>query len=181
MSEYGRMPTYRQILSENLGYSSMTTVTADIRRLKEAGFLTEDAAGRTILVFTEEVRKQLPCLVGAVHCGTPTEAVEEIGEDIMSLLFDGKPERYTIITADGNSMTGKGIYDRDKLIVRKQPCAEPGEVVIAMIYGETTCKTLAKDEEGDYYLKAENPTFPDIHPDSDWSIIGVVKHVVHSM
>ncbi len=175
--KYGRLPSYRSIMGKKIGYHSMATITADIARLKEAGLLFTDDENRTSIVKSKLLE---PFNVGTVTCGSPAEAVEEAGDDLITILFEGAPENYTIITARGYSMTGKKIYDGDKLIVRKQPCAEPGDVVIARIAGETTCKTLAKDENG-LYLKPENPTYNDIRPDYEWNIYGVVKHVIHSL
>ncbi len=177
-AKYGRLPTYRKITREKkLGYSSMSTVSGDIQLLKNEGLLFTDEDGRTCI---DVSKKASPSNVGTVPCGSPAEAVEEAGDDMITILFDGAPENYTIITARGYSMTGRNIYDGDKLVVRKQPCAEPGDVVVARIAGETTCKTLAKDENG-LYLKPENPTYNDIRPDYEWNIYGVVKHVIHSL
>ncbi|QUA54103.1 LexA family protein [Aristaeella lactis] len=173
--EYGRLPTYRRILREPLGYSSMATITADINRLKEEGRLCEDDEKRTAIV---GMKPFSPSVVGSVSCGYPAEAVEERGADLISSLFEGMCHNLVVIIASGNSMTGRGIYNGDKLIVKRQPNAEPGDVVIAMIDGETTCKTLAKDDKGQY-LKAENPAYPDIRPNYEWSLYGVVKYVIH--
>ncbi len=176
--KYGRLPSYRSIMGKKIGYHSMATITADIARLKEAGLLFTDDENKTSIVRS---KLQGQSSVGTVACGSPTEAIEEeTDEDLSTLLFEGNPENYVIITAKGYSMTGRNIYDGDKLVVRKQPNAAPGEVIIAMIAGETTCKTLAKDEKG-LYLKPENPTYNDIRPDYEWNIYGIVKHVIHSL
>ena len=174
--KYHRLPSYRKIMESGIGYVSMATISADIRRLKESGLLCTDDEDKTALAGT--LKSHFPAMVGSVPCGCPSEAIEE-KEDIASQLF-GSTKDIVIMKAVGDSMTGRMIYDGDSLVVRRQPCAEPGEVVIAMIHGESTCKTLGKDSNG-YYLKPENHAYPVIRPDSDWSIYGVVRQVIHQV
>jgi repressor LexA len=52
-----------------------------------------------------------------------------------------------------------------------------GDIVAALIDGETTLKRLVS-ENGCYFLKAENPKYPDLLPASELLIQGVVRAVV---
>ena len=84
-------------------------------------------------------------------------------------------------------MIKRGIFDGDLLVVRKQPMAELGDTVIAMLEGgESTCKIL-DEKNGRYYLRAANDELNekgkrkyDVYPKSDWSIFGVVDYVIHA-
>ena len=97
-------------------------------------------------------------------------------------------EEHFILKATGNSMIRRGIFDGDLMVVRMQNTANIGEVVIARVNDEdATAKVLAY-ESGKYYLKPANDEvddegnriYNDIHPTSDWEIIGVVDNVIHS-
>ena len=84
-------------------------------------------------------------------------------------------------------MIKRGIFDGDLMVVRAQPNADVGEVVIARIDNEeATAKVLAR-ANGKYYLKPANDEvdangnkiYKDIHPKGNWEIIGVVDNVIH--
>jgi repressor LexA len=73
-------------------------------------------------------------------------------------------------------MVGAQIEDGDTVILEhKQP--KPGDIVAALIDGETTLKRLV-NERGTYYLKAENPRFPEIHPARELLVQGVMVALV---
>jgi repressor LexA len=76
----------------------------------------------------------------------------------------------------GDSMTGAQIADGDLVIVEgRKP--NPGDIVAALIDGETTLKRLVFEDDR-YFLKAENPKYPDLLPASELLIQGVVRAVV---
>lgn len=59
-------------------------------------------------------------------------------------------------------MVDAGIRDGDILVVDKGKQAKAGDVVLAIIACEFTVKRLAKDQQGNFYLEAENPAYPAI-------------------
>jgi repressor LexA len=77
----------------------------------------------------------------------------------------------------GESMTGIGILPGDVVVVRAQPTAEAGDVVVALVGDEATVKTLRK-QRGKIVLQPENPTFEPIvlEPD-EVTILGKVIEV----
>ena len=125
-------------------------------------------------------------VVGAVHCGPPTEAVESI-EACVALPNEifGDAE-HVILHAKGPSMINRGIFDGDLLVVRRTPTAEYGQTVIAMIdNGEATCKVYEKGKKGPYLRAANDEEVNgkrkyDVHPKGDWSIYGIVDYVIHA-
>lgn len=175
-----RMPSFRTI-KDARGYKSMNTLFADIERLKEAGSLIVDKENRLRLP-SEKSRRRSATLVGGIRCGMPTDATVEDPEtvELPTVLF-GEDLNRVIMKAEGDSMIGLGIHDGDWLIVKRQPTANVGDIVAAMLScGEYTCKIFQRDEEG-YYLEAANPEYKPIRPSEDWFIYGIVQHVIHKV
>lgn len=186
----GRTPTYREI-KEGCKYSSLGSVSADINRLKERRLIESDSTNGwksiKLPVNLQSKGSHNTLIVGAVPCGQPSPAIEDI-EAAVSLpdAIFGKAD-HVILHATGPSMIKRGIFDGDLLVVRRQQTAEYGDTVIAMIEGgETTCKILEKGKNGKPYLKAANDTVNDkgrrvfdVHPKGEWEIYGVVDFVIH--
>jgi repressor LexA len=76
----------------------------------------------------------------------------------------------------GDSMINAAITDGDVVVVRQQPQAENGEIVAAMIEGETTVKTFQR-ADGQVWLMPHNPAYPPI-PGKDATILGKVVTVL---
>ena len=76
----------------------------------------------------------------------------------------------------GDSMINAAIADGDVVVVRQQSQAENGEIVAAMIDGETTVKTLQR-AEGQVWLMPHNPAYKPI-PGQDATILGKVVTVL---
>lgn len=92
-------------------------------------------------------KKRIPVL-GSVAAGIPIEAIQDIIDweeltDEMSVTGE-----YFGLRIRGDSMTPR-IAEGDVVIVRQQPDAESGDVVIVQINGDTaTCKRLSKHQNG---------------------------------
>lgn len=87
-------------------------------------------------------------VLGRVAAGVPIEAIEEVldWEEIPEEM--AKSGDYFGLRVKGDSMLPE-IKDADTLIVRKQPDAESGEIVIAAVNGsDAVCKKLYKSENG---------------------------------
>ena len=177
-----RFPTFREMF-DGCGYKSRQTLQADIRRLIDEGFLVAGEHGR--LSFSDVagggIKGTATSVVGSVRCGAPAEAQEEIeGCVILPTAIFGADKNLVLLKAKGDSMKGKQITDGDLLVVRRQPTAEVGDIVIALLEGgETTCKTLRKDGNGNCYLEAANNEYDDIYPEGTWHIYGVVRQAIH--
>lgn len=127
-------------------------------------------------------------IVGAVPCGQPTPAIEDIEAAVAlpDAIFGCAD--HVILRAKGPSMIKRGIFNEDLLVVSRQETAEYGETVIALLEdGDSTCKILAKKSNGKPYLKAANDETDkngrrvyDVYPKGDWRIYGVVDYVIHA-
>jgi repressor LexA len=72
-------------------------------------------------------------------------------------------------------MTGSGINDGDLIIVRRQQLAENGDIVVAVLNGETTVKRL-RLEDRRIELVPDNPGLAPVkvRPEDDLRILGKV-------
>lgn len=172
----GFPPSVREICAE-VGLSSPSTVHAHLKRLQELGYLEKnDHKNRAISVKGgASMVNQVPIL-GRVTAGLPILAVEEIEGYIP---YDaGRYGEHFALRIKGDSMIGAGILDGDFIIVRKESTARSGQIVVAMIGEEATCKRLSVQEDG-IWLLPENPAYQPIDG-NDCAILGVVEAVYRS-
>lgn len=80
----------------------------------------------------------------------------------------------------GDSMKDAGILDGDIVVVRSTPNPRAGQIVVALIDGESTLKRLVR-VNGRWFLKAENPAYPELYPRSDLVIQGAVRTVIRKL
>jgi repressor LexA len=118
-------------------------------------------------------------VVGRIAAGGPILA-EQVVEDVFPLprQLVGDGELFLLKVA-GESMIDAAICDGDWVVVRRQPVAENGEIVAAMIDGEATVKTL-KHGDGHVWLMPHNPSFSPILGD-EATILGRVVSVLRSL
>jgi repressor LexA len=85
-----------------------------------------------------------------------------------------------MLRIQGDSMIEAGILDRDFVLVRQQSTAMNGEIVVALIGDEATCKTFYKEK--DYVrLQPENSSLDPIIVRENLSILGKVIGVFRKM
>ena len=77
----------------------------------------------------------------------------------------------------GDSMIGRHILDGDVVVLEHGPEPRNGQIVAALIDGESTLKTFVV-KDGKPYLKAENPKYPDLIPAQELMIQGVFKALI---
>lgn len=174
--ENGYPPTVREICGA-LGIKSTSTVHRYINRLTEEGYLEKlDNRNRAIKLRNNDNSISVP-LVGEVAAGTPILAVENI-TDYVRISPDRQYQNPLFaLKVRGESMINIGILDGDIVIVEKMSYAENGEVVVALVDGESaTVKTFFK-ENGHYRLQPENDSMEPIISDNV-SILGKVRALV---
>jgi repressor LexA len=179
MDETGYAPCVRDICSA-LNLKSTSTAHAHLTKLEKKGYISRDPAKpRTIMIIDGSVSKErmvrIP-VVGKVAAGIPITAVENI-EEYLSLPYSllGTDDVF-ILNVSGDSMTGAGIFDRDRIIARKQDYAQNGDIVVAMIEDEATVKRFYL-ENGRVKLQPENENYQPIYT-KDMNILGKVIGVL---
>ena len=158
-------PSVREI-GEAVGLTSPSTVHAHLQVLQREGYLQRDPTKpRAIIVSWEpssgaaiRVRPvaHVP-LVGHVAAGTGVLAEESV-EELLPIPqdFTGSGELF-MLKVRGDSMIDAGILDGDFVVVRRQPDAESGDIVVAGIgEDEATVKTLRK-RRGEGRARAGEP------------------------
>lgn len=119
-------------------------------------------------------------LLGSAPAGQPIDAIENVeGEFAVDNSFLPKGESFTL-TVKGDSMKNAGILDGDIVVVKKQPDANPGEIVVALINGEATIKRYFK-EGGRIRLQPENDSFKPILVTEDSGEFQIAGKVVGLM
>lgn len=162
VEEKGYPPTVREI-GEAVDLSSTSTVHGHLSRLEKKGLLQRDPTKPRAIELTAEAleligiqSKTIPVL-GTVTAGAPILAVEE-ATDYFPIPPHLKHEESNLfmLTIRGESMINAGILDGDQVIVKKQPNASNGDIVIAMTdEDEATCKRFYK-ESNHFRLQPEN-------------------------
>ena len=171
VQENGYPPTIREIGS-GVGLRSTATVAYHLQQLQQKGLLrTSGEKGKKRAVATVQRPGQIP-VVGVVTAGMPILAFENL-EGTMP--WEGDPSCFAL-RVQGDSMVGAGILDGDKVVVRPQPTAMNGQIVVARIGDEATEKRFF-NRGGEVWLLPENPNYAPIDG-KEAEIVGLVKAVV---
>ena len=171
VQENGFAPSLREI-GEAVGLRSTASVSYHLQQLQAKGLLQAPGGkGRKRSIVTATRPGQIP-VVGVVTAGLPILAVEN-HEGTMA--WDGDPSCFAL-RVRGDSMINAGILDGDKVVVRPQPTAHEGQIVVARIGDEATVKRLSF-QNGGVWLLPENPAYEPIDG-TEAELIGLVKAVV---
>ena len=190
LSKRGYPPSVREI-GEAVGLTSSSTVHAHLATLQRHGYLRRDPTKpRAIEVRYDEdsgaVIERRPTrhipLVGDVAAGTDVLAQENV-EELLPLPADFTGDGHLfMLRVRGDSMVDAGILDGDYVVVRHQPEADKGDVVVAGIPGEeATVKTFSR-KGSKVVLTPANPHLSPMELDADEvTIFGRVVTVVRRL
>ena len=170
----GYPPAVREIAAA-VGLRSPSSVHAHVKHLRELGYLEQsEGKTRTVKLAGQTGTSTVP-LLGKVAAGQPILAVEQ-AEEILHVDLHGRSGRYFALHIQGDSMIDAGILHGDVIVVRRQGYAQQGQIVVAVIEDEATCKRLEK-KDGHVWLMPENEAYAPI-PGDDARILGVVVKVM---
>lgn len=148
-------PTLRE-LARRSGLASTWTVRYHLRKLAAQGLVElrrKSARG----VLARPRPRGIP-LLDRVSAGRPVLAAEGHDERVdTGALFPAADDIFAL-RVKGDSMTGAGINDGDLVFIRRQPTANPGDIVAALIGDEALLKRFYKKKDG-VHLVAEHPGF----------------------
>jgi len=173
----GYPPAVREIC-EAVHLKSTSSVHAHLESLEKNGYIRRDPTKpRAIEIMDENfnlTRREIVNVpvIGSVAAGQHILAVENI-ESYFPIPAEMMPNQEAfVLKVKGESMVDAGIFDGDHVLVQKQPTAENGEIVVALIDNSATVKTFYK--EADHIrLQPENDAYDPIIV-SDCMILGKV-------
>lgn len=122
-------------------------------------------------------------VMGAIAAGFPdhTESsgvLDQIQVPIREGVRRRAPQSFAL-RVRGDSMIEANIFDGDMVVIEPgQP--KPGDIVAALIDGETTLKRLVRQGTRTF-LKAENPAYPELYPVSELTVQGIARSVVRKI
>jgi repressor LexA len=172
IQQSGRSPTYRAI-AQHLQVSAIGTIQDHIAKLVEYGFLEKEKGQAQGLKLPIQDKVTWVPILGAVPAGRPIEAIHDFQGSIpLSGRWRGE---FFALRVKGESMRDQGILDGDYVVVKKQPDADHGDVVVASVNGEATVKFLER-KKGKIRLIPANPNYQPIEllPEQENQIIGKV-------
>jgi repressor LexA len=178
--EKGVTPSTREIQS-HFRFASQTSVMQYITALEKKGFLQRHAGkARALITPIQKVRIHDVPIYGQIPAGMASLTEQDI-EGHVSLDHHSanvsKTHGTFALRVRGDSMIGAHILDRDLVILEQSKEAQNGDIVAALIDGETTLKRYVVDH-GRPYLKAENPRYPNLIPARELKIQGVMVSLV---
>ena len=180
-------PTLREIAA-HFRFRSANAALAHVKALRAKGFLKRlPGRARSLQVLDPHAPKNWsrPQVVtvpiyGAIPAGRPEDAIQE-DEGCVLMDIDTLGIRPTARTfglkVRGDSMIGKSIVDGDIAIIEHGVQPRPGDVVAALIDGQVTLKTFLV-QRSKPYLRAENPRYPNLVPQEELQIQGVMVALV---
>ncbi len=118
-----------------------------------------DVIGDIILPMLGSKPIKLPLFLSKVPAGFPSPAEEHVEKrlDPSEFLIDQKDATF-FVTIQGYSMMDVGLLPGDKAVIDRSKLASIGDIVLAVIDGEFTIKTLARKKDGTPRLLPANST-----------------------
>ena len=187
----GYPPSVREI-GEAVGLKSPSTVYFHIKHLEELGYISKSGRKGRALTLTERAapaaaapapaqEAEMPSgrvpVLGDVAAGSPILAQECI-DDYISFDTQGRDGEFFALRVRGESMLNAGILPGDLVVVHRQPTAQNGEIVVALLEDEATVKRLSR-RGGEVWLLPENENYSPI--DGRYaSILGKVAAVLRT-
>lgn len=207
LAERSYPPSMREI-GDACGLASLSSVTHQLSRLQQMGYLRRvpgkpralvvirDSAGNLVedsapaaadptVVDLDDYRPgsdtrvaDVP-LVGRIAAGGPILAEQQV-EDVLPLprQITGEGELF-MLKVRGDSMIDAGIFENDWVVVRRQPDADNGDIVAALLDEEATVKVLRR-RDGHQWLLPQNRMYEPIIGD-EATIMGKVVTVLRSL
>ena len=181
--EHGYAPSQKEI-ANHFGFRSLGTVQDYLVRLQQQGYLEKSWNGKRTLK-VRDTRTTLP-LMGKVAAGSPIEAIAnqeniDVPESMLGSHGRNRGPLFAL-RVSGDSMIDEGILDGDYVVIKKQPTAENGNTVVALVDGEATIKRYYQHRNF-VELQPANPAYQNIRVEAhqDFAIegilVGLLRHI----
>jgi repressor LexA len=156
----GAPPSYREI-QEHFGYKAVGSIQGFVRVLIRKGYLEEPqtekgkrkSRGLFPTGFRNQGIKRIP-IYGEIAAGPLRETPQiELGSLLVS--EESAKDPCFALRVVGDSMVDAGILEGDHLIVERSSRVKNGDIVVALLGGETTVKRYKETSAG-IFLVPEN-------------------------
>ncbi|UCF19914.1 MAG: transcriptional repressor LexA [Gemmatimonadota bacterium] len=179
----GYSPSFEEI-ADFFGYRSLATVHEHLSNLERKGYIRRNYNESRSVEPLEASRSRAAAahvpLLGLVAAGSPIEAIEDsetvaVPDDLLA----GRGPHF-VLRVRGDSMIDDQIRDGDCVVVDGRQTAEDGEMVIALVNGETaTIKRFFRQRDGQIRLQPANDTHaPQFYREDEVQVRGVVIGVI---
>ena len=187
-------PSYMEI-SNGLNIKSMGTVSWYVSTLEKKGIIKRNYGyngKRAITIKKRELDYLITAnissiqpipLYNSVAAGFPSPAEDHMESSLdLNQHLIKHPSATFYVYARGDSMISSGIHDGDMLVVDRSLETKNDSIVVAIINGEFTVKSISKIN-GKLYLIPHNTNYNpiEITEEMDFEIWGVVTHSIHSV
>ena len=182
IQSHGYAPSFEEI-ANSFGYGSLATVHEHVSNLERKGYIRKSYnQSRSIEMVRGEASPagiELP-LLGEVAAGYPIEAIPERETILVPPDLLRKGGKNYVLRVAGNSMIDEQIRDGDFIIVNSRSTANDGEMVVALVDGESaTVKKLYRERDGRIRLQPANESLsPMYFPADRVTVQGVVVGVI---
>ncbi len=175
----GFPPTVREV-QEAFNFRSVQTARQHLEALVQEGRLTKEIGKARSYRLAETSEAGAPTklvpLLGRVPAGPLDVAAEEL-EGYLPIQSHHDAAELFGLRVRGESMKAAGILPDDIVVVRRQPAADSGDIVVALVRDEATVKRL-RIRKNRIELHPENPDFEPLIPDAaELMIVGKVIEV----
>jgi repressor LexA len=175
----GSPPTVREV-QQAFAFRSVQTAREHLEALVTEGRLSKEKGKARGYRLSADLAPGLPTvlvpLLGRVPAGSLDLAVEDL-EGYLPVQSRYSPGKLFGLNVRGDSMRDAGIFDGDVVVVHRQPRANSGEIVVALVGDEATVKRLRLRGQR-VELHPANPDYEPIVPDpSELVLLGRVIEV----
>lgn len=199
-------PGFVSALVNALGLKAESSLTQTLQRMERNGFLLLAGGGvrgrQRLVQLSAKGRLQVSSssnglalllpMLGRIPAGPLEEAIQQESQPVsVSELLRAKPGDF-LLEVKGDSMTGDGIFEGDKVLLRPQVQLESGEIAAVLVGAdhEATLKRVhlsppqsahTPHSSGEVLLRASNPAYPDRRlPAEDIRIAGVFRGLIRA-
>ena len=182
IADHGYAPSFEEI-AEFFGYNSLATVHEHVSNLERKGYIrkTFNQSRSIELVGANDAAAglELP-LLGEVAAGQPIEAITGHESILVPTDLTRRGEEHYVLRVRGHSMIDEQIRDGDYIVVNSRDTAADGEMVVALIDGESaTLKKLYWEGGGQLRLQPANPSLePMYFPADQVQVQGIVVGMI---
>ena len=181
-TEHGYAPSFEEI-ANHFNYNSLATVHEHLSNLERKGYIKRSYnESRAIEILPSDVMTsavELP-LLGAVAAGVPIEATTVDQTIAVPQNFVQRGGNHFVLRVRGDSMIDDQIRDGDFVVVHDRAAADNGDMVIAMLDGDSaTVKRYYRESDGRIRLQPSNANVPPMYvQENQLRVKGIVVGVL---